>query len=89
MNSGYPHPIIAREGWLFLALALVVAAALSFGGLWLLAALAWLGVLFVVQFFRDPPRIVPAELDAVLAPADGSDRQASSARATRSSTATR
>ena len=25
MNNDYPHPIIAREGWVFLTLALVVA----------------------------------------------------------------
>ena len=31
MNNDYPHPIIAREGWPFLALALAVAVALSCG----------------------------------------------------------
>jgi phosphatidylserine decarboxylase len=71
VNNAYPHPIIAREGWPFLALALVVAVALSWAGLWLPAALAWVAVLFVVQFFRDPPRVVPREPDAVLSPADG------------------
>jgi phosphatidylserine decarboxylase len=71
MNNDYPHPIIAREGWVFLALALAVAIALSAAGLWLLAVLAWLAVAFIVQFFRDPPRVVPREPDAVLAPADG------------------
>jgi phosphatidylserine decarboxylase len=71
MNNDYPHPIIAREGWLFLALALVVAVALSWAGLWLLAGLAWLVVLFIVQFFRDPPRVIPREPGAVLSPADG------------------
>jgi phosphatidylserine decarboxylase len=67
----YPHPIIAREGWLFLAIALVVAVALSWTGLWLLAAVAWLGVVFIAQFFRDPPRAVPEAAKAVLSPADG------------------
>ena len=71
MDNDYPHPIIAREGWPFLALALVVAAALSWAGLWVLAALAWLAVLFIAQFFRDPPRVVPRAPGAVLAPADG------------------
>ena len=71
MNNDYPHPIIAREGWVFLALALAVAVALSAAGLWVLAALAWLAVAFIVQFFRDPPRVVPREANAVLAPADG------------------
>ena len=69
--SSYPHPILAREGWPFLAIALAVAVALSFTSLWWLALLAWLGVGFVAQFFRDPPREVPTDADAVLAPADG------------------
>jgi len=69
--SNYPHPIIAREGWLFVGLALVVAIGLSFTPWWPLTALAWLAVLFVVQFFRDPPRVVPQQTNAVLAPADG------------------
>ena len=31
----------------------------------------WLIFLFVLQFFRDPPRLVPLAENAVLAPADG------------------
>ena len=69
--SSYPHPILAREGWPFLAIALAVAVALSFTSLWWLALLAWLGVGFVAQFFRDPPREVPTDANAVLSPADG------------------
>ena len=67
----YPHPIIAREGWPFLAIALVVAVVLSVVGWWLLAIVAWIVFVFVLQFFRDPARSVPAEANAVLAPADG------------------
>jgi phosphatidylserine decarboxylase len=70
-RAAYPHPIIAREGWVFLAIALLVALALSWTGLWLLAAVAWLGVAFIAQFFRDPPRAVPEQANAVLSPADG------------------
>jgi len=55
----YPHPIIAREGWFFVGLALLVAAALTLLGWWLLAILAWAAVLFIVQFFRDPARAAP------------------------------
>jgi cytochrome oxidase Cu insertion factor (SCO1/SenC/PrrC family) len=51
--SSYPHPILAREGWRFLAIALVVAVALSLTTWWWLAALAWLAVLFVTV---DPER---------------------------------
>jgi len=69
--ANYPHPIIAREGWLFVGLALVVAIGLSFTPWWPATALSWLAVLFIVQFFRDPPRVVPKQPNAVLAPADG------------------
>ena len=67
----YPHPIIAREGWAFLALAVAVALALSWAAPWPLAALAWLAVVFIAQFFRDPPRLAPGDARAVLSPADG------------------
>jgi phosphatidylserine decarboxylase len=70
MND-YPHPIIAREGWPFVALALVLALVLTFTGPWFIAALAWLALVFIVQFFRDPPRTVPPDPNAVLSPADG------------------
>jgi phosphatidylserine decarboxylase len=80
LNNDYPHPIIAREGWPFVAAALVVAAALTWAGLWVLAGLAWLAVLFVVQFFRDPPRVVPRGPGAVLSPADGRVVKVESAR---------
>lgn len=69
--TSYPHPLIAREGWPYLGIVLVVAIALSLAGWWLLAVLAWIAFVFVLQFFRDPPRQAPGEPDAVLAPADG------------------
>ena len=67
----YPHPIIAREGWPFLVFALLVAAALTLLGVWLVAILAWAAVLFIAQFFRDPRRAAPEDPAAVLSPADG------------------
>jgi phosphatidylserine decarboxylase len=69
--STYPHPLLAREGWPFIAIALVAALVVhALAGIgW--AAPLWLALLFVVQFFRDPPREVPAQANAVLAPADG------------------
>jgi phosphatidylserine decarboxylase len=71
MNNSYPHPIIAREGWPFLAIALVAAVALTWLGWTLLAVLAWIAFAFVLQFFRDPARTIPPEAKAVLSPADG------------------
>lgn len=66
----YPHPIIAREGWPFLAGAVVLAIlATLFAGAW--SILFWLIALFVLQFFRDPARTIPSQANAVLSPADG------------------
>ena len=66
-----PHPIVAREGWLFLALSILAAvlAAVFLGWAW--SAPLWLVALFILQFFRDPARIAPDAPGAVLAPADG------------------
>ena len=71
MSDDYPHPIIAREGWAFLAIAIVVAALLTGLGYGILAVLAWLIVAFIAQFFRDPPRKIPQGEKDVLSPADG------------------
>ena len=69
--STYPHPLIAREGWPYTAAALVVAALVHwFAGFWW-ALPFWLVALFVLQFFRDPPRPIPQDPKAVLSPADG------------------
>lgn len=70
MNK-YPHPIIAREGWPFIALALIAATAIQIYAGFGWAAFPWLIALFMVQFFRDPPRRIPDEAGAVLSPADG------------------
>jgi len=67
----YPHPIIAREGWPFIALALVVAIAVHAYAGWGWALFFWIVAAFMIQFFRDPPRVVPADPFAVLSPADG------------------
>jgi phosphatidylserine decarboxylase len=66
----YPHPIIAKEGWPFLAGAVVLAIIASvFAGWWSLPF--WVIAVFVLQFFRDPPREIPQAANAVLSPADG------------------
>lgn len=66
----YPHPIIAREGWAFLAIAVIVALLVTY----FCAACSvplWIIALFVLQFFRDPARKIPELPGAVLSPADG------------------
>jgi phosphatidylserine decarboxylase len=68
--SAYPHPVIAKEGWAHLAIAVIVAAvATGFFGWWSLPF--WIAALFVLQFFRDPAREVPQGAGLVLCPADG------------------
>ena len=85
-EEGYPHPIIAREGWPFILTGIVVAGVVHWAfGLWWALPL-WLLVAFMVQFFRDPPRRVPREPRAVLSPDALSQ---SSALTTRISSATR
>jgi phosphatidylserine decarboxylase len=70
MND-YPHPLIAREGWPFLAVTGAAALAATLLGFAVAAVLAWLAFAFVLQFFRDPARAIPRGERAVLAPADG------------------
>jgi len=70
MSTNYPHPFVAREGWPFLAITVIVALAVTwFAGWWSIPL--WLVALFVLQFFRDPPRDVPGDSRTVVAPADG------------------
>jgi phosphatidylserine decarboxylase len=71
MRPAYPHPIIAREGWPFLAIALAAALAVQWFAGWAWALPLWIVALFVLQFFRDPPREVPDDAQAVVSPADG------------------
>lgn len=69
MNQ-YPHPIIAREGWPFLAGSVIIAVIVSaLAPLWSIPV--WIIALFVLQFFRDPARTIPQDAKAVLSPADG------------------
>ena len=77
--TAYPHPIIAKEGWPFLAIAVAAAAIVTWFAPWWSAPL-WLAALFVLQFFRDPPREAPAGEGLVLSPADGRIVQVGNAR---------
>ena len=71
MRPPYPHPIIAREGWPFLGVAVAVSLLVGLFAGWWWALPFWLLALFLLQFFRDPPREVPDDPRAVLSPADG------------------
>lgn len=66
----YPHPVIAREGWPFLAITLILAiAATVWCAAWSIPM--WIIFIFVLQFFRDPAREIPQQAGAVLSPCDG------------------
>lgn len=68
--TDHRHPLIAREGWSFLALAAILAGLSSFYCAYL-AIPMWLIFLFILQFFRDPPRVTVGGDSSVTAPADG------------------
>jgi phosphatidylserine decarboxylase len=69
-RTDWPHPVIAREGWPFLGAALLVSVLVTWwAGWWSIPF--WLATVFILQFFRDPPRAVPDDPRAVLSAADG------------------
>ncbi len=64
------YPFIAREGWERLGIGLVVSLVASLTiGWWSL--IFWIGFAFMVQFFRDPPRQITDDPNALVAPASG------------------
>lgn len=66
----YPHPIIAREGWPFLAGSILIALLVTIWSPgWSIPL--WIIAVFVLQFFRDPARAGSTAANAVLSPADG------------------
>ena len=67
----YPHPLIAKEGWGFVAFSVSLAVIVTGLGAELAAIPLWIIAVFVVQFFRDPPRTGPSDPQAIAAPADG------------------
>ncbi|AIL33144.1 phosphatidylserine decarboxylase [Basilea psittacipulmonis] len=72
MNRYNTHPIIAKEGWLFILGGIILALLWSFlNGF--VAFILFVYVIFAIQFFRDPKRYVPAGANenTVLSAADG------------------
>jgi phosphatidylserine decarboxylase len=71
MVRGRRYPLLAREGWLYTAVGFAAAGLVQYyaGGYW--AVPLWLVALFMLQFFRDPPRVIPTEPLGVVCPADG------------------
>ncbi len=71
MSSQYPHPIIAREGWPFVAGSIIIALLVNIFVSLSWAIPFWVIAVFVLQFFRDPARAIPSGDNNVLSPADG------------------
>jgi len=68
--KSWPHPIIAVEGIPFVIVLLTASVLVAiFWGWWSIPL--WILTLFVLQFFRDPPRPIPQGAGLVLCPADG------------------
>ncbi len=67
----YPHPILAKEGWLFIAISLAITSLIWYFSNFLVAIPFILITLFIIQFFRDPKRNIPQEPNLILSPADG------------------
>ena len=67
----YPHPFIAKEGWPFIAINFfLILFSFIFLPKWI-TFLCFVILVFVVQFFRDPPRPVVDVPDGIHSPADG------------------
>ena len=64
------YPIIAKEGWLFLAIAFFASTLLTYIQN-PLSWIAWIVTLFILQFFRDPLRTKPSKKNVILSAADG------------------
>lgn len=67
------QPIIAREGWTIIGIAVVVALLCSYfwGPTSVVSVIAWIFVVFCLQFFRDPVRPLPEDPTQLVSPADG------------------
>ncbi len=66
----YRYPLIAREGWMWIAAIAIPAGVVQY--LYGLAALPlWAIVLFLLFLFRDPARKVPAVPLGIVSPVDG------------------
>ena len=66
----YRYPLIAREGWPWIAVAVLLAISIHTLFSWLSLPL-WLLVLLLLFLFRDPGRKIPAVPLGIVSPVDG------------------
>ena len=64
------YPIIAKEGWLYIIISLFISLYISLFYP-LLSIPFWIISVFIVQFFRDPPRKISNKKNMVVSGADG------------------
>lgn len=69
-SLGLIMPKIAREGYPFIIFFLALTIAMSFIWIWAVPP-AFVLMLFMVFFFRDPERVIPEREDIFVSPADG------------------
>lgn len=65
------YPIIAREGWLFIAISLIAFFLSYFYNITSLSLFFGILLLFKIQFFRDPIRKINSKANEVVSAADG------------------
>ena len=64
------YPIIAKEGWLFIIISFFISACVSYVNV--IASIPfWIISIFIIQFFRDPPRKISTKKNVVVSGADG------------------
>ena len=64
------YPIIAKEGWLFIIISFFISAYVSYVNA--IASIPfWIISIFIIQFFRDPPRKISTKKNVVVSGADG------------------
>ena len=64
------YPIIAREGWLYIAISLILSAYLTTIS-YSISIPFWIISVFIIQFFRDPQRKISSAKNVVVSGADG------------------
>ena len=64
------YPIIAREGWLYIAISLILSAYLTTIS-YSISIPFWIISIFIIQFFRDPQRKISSAKNVVVSGADG------------------
>lgn len=62
---------VARAGYPFIFTSAFTTAVFAFLGLTVLALVGLVATFFICYFFRDPDRVVPQNVGAVVSPADG------------------